>query len=89
MEQVFRDLINASLYPLTMDEAMRGIGFGNNPYAEILDHIIDAVFHLTGEKKEDIGKSMAYWVLHSTVMSKEEKLMILLEVYSKNRPAQN
>lgn len=89
MEKVFRDLVNASLYPLTIDEAMRGIGFENNPYAEILDYITDAAFHLTGEETDDIGESIAYRTIHSAVLSKEQKLTILLEVYNKNRPARN
>lgn len=70
-----------------MDTALCSLGYPNNPYADFFGEIADAIYCMVGEKKENFEDSATYWALHGDVLSEKDKLEILLNVYSKNRPA--
>ena len=89
MKEALLRMIRAADKALEMDKALSNHGYKENPYADIFGDIADAIYYLVGEKKNCFEDSVTYWVLHGDLLTEEDKLEILLEVYRKNRPARN
>ena len=87
MDKTLRSLIRAAEKARKMDAVLNQMGYSNNPYIDIFGDIVDAVYNLVREPKDDIEKSATWWVMNADVMPEEDKLSILLEIYRKNRPA--
>lgn len=77
LQKTVRALRRAKL----MDNALLASGYHNNPYGDIYEDLVDAVYALTGEKAAQLDQSVTWNLLNNAFLSPEDCTKKLLAVY--------
>ena len=77
-------MVRSARKALQMDRDMRSAGYSNNPFADILGDIADAIYYMIGEEAETFDESVTWLALKLEGVPDEHRVMLLQSVMARN-----
>lgn len=76
--EALENMVDVAIRSMQMDNAMCNMGYEENPYGDIYVCAFDAIYHLIGERTEEVTDSLTYTVLNDPELTNPERVDILL-----------
>lgn len=78
MKEALIRMVHVARKTMELDNMFMKLGYDNTPYFDIHGTIIDAIYHLIGERTNSLDESVTYQTIHDEDMTDDQRVEHLL-----------